>query len=208
MLATSAPFCSKNNAQSNTGDVQAAHWYGPTSYRYWYTSTLCGKKGLVEYLGIYTSWKTAPETRTTMADLETIIQQAGGNIYLVTGGTPPYNQEMTGTYNATYNCNNVLKPVLALFQKYNIPESRLLVAGMHKEERKVYYGYSDAKIQAFNAGWKKCQQDNAPGAAFLDAYALSTTSGFDSFTEDGLHAGPKLNMLKVQLTVQQMAASV
>ncbi len=206
-LAEATQSC-KNYAQSNQGRLQTEHWYSSTSYRYWYTSDLCGKPGQVEYEGIFTDWMTDAATKTTMADLETIIQQAGGNIYLVTGGTPPYNQQGTGTYSGSYNCQYVLQPIAALFRKYSIPFSRLLVVGMHKEEQKGYYGFSDAKIQGFNSAWRQCAQAYAPGASFLDSYALSTAGGFQAATQDGLHAGVKLNMLKVQMTIQQMAASL
>ncbi len=46
------------------------------------------------------------------------------------------SQQGTGGYNATYNCNAVLRPVAALFTKHSVPFSRIMVAGMHREERK------------------------------------------------------------------------
>ncbi len=187
--------------------MQTEHWPSSTQWRYWYTSDLCGRSGNVEYLGMFNGWKADVASSTTMADLETLLQAAGGNVYVYVGGTPPYNQEGTGAYNGNYNCENVLKPIAALFTKYNIPFSRLMVAGTHNEERKVYYGYMPSSIVSFNSVWQACQQQNAPGAAFLDNYKLSM-AGFPSTTIDGLHAGPKMNMLKVQMLVQQLSASV
>ncbi|KAI9019904.1 glycosyl hydrolase catalytic core-domain-containing protein [Hyaloraphidium curvatum] len=195
----------KNYAQSSMGRNKTEHWYSPTVWKYWYTSDICAKRSLVDYFGMFTDWTTDTASMNIMADLETVIQQASSSVVVVVGGTPPYSQLGTGAYNAAYNCDNVLKPIAALFAKYGIPYSRLVVLGMHRIEQKTWVDGNNAPVEAFNSGWQACAGANAPGSAFVDSYGLST-AGSASYTEDGLHGGVRINMLKVQVVLQQVGA--
>jgi hypothetical protein len=60
---------------------------------------------------------------------------------------PAHSVQGAGPYNGASNCATLIQPIAALFKKYRVPLSRLLVVGMHREERKNGFGASDTLIK-------------------------------------------------------------